>query len=414
MGGLSGFLQYLDDRRQVLERIEARLCALQSTYENHYAEISAVRDSEMEQLLEHAVGDPERLPNGFARRLEAAREQVEQEFRERLAALVRERDRLAAEAESCRRRSSEAERVVRATNVDLDREEEELKERNQRLLAAVDRYNAQIRGLGRGFGFFANFFRMRALARQRRELEEEQADVTARIDALRRRWQHADHSFAEEEVRRQEEWMQLESRRAALAAQIEALEAARASVIGRSAVDRALADQFSEPVEPGADDPPCPRCARQNPANAFFCHACAWRLQPDRMDVTGSLVEVAEINWHWRRFGDGMRAGQELIGLVRGISSGVEAFTESVRDVAESERQYPLPKLEIDVPEASVRFGRCFDEMADAVDRDLGLHPRELAATVQAAVGSTLTEESIRQYFETMGEELSRQAEAQW
>lgn len=122
MGGLSGFLQYLDDRRQVLERIEARLCALQSTYENHYAEISAVRDSEMEQLLEHAVGDPERLPNGFARRLEAAREQVEQEFRERLPALVRERVRLAAEAESCRRRSSEAERVVRATNVDLDRD----------------------------------------------------------------------------------------------------------------------------------------------------------------------------------------------------------------------------------------------------------------------------------------------------
>ena len=414
MGGLKELLAYLDDRRGVLGRVEARLCALQSTYEDHYTEISAVRDSELEQLLELAVHDPAQLPAEFAAALETAHHVVDGEFEERLAGLVGERDRLAAEAESCRSNSLAAERTVRATNVELDREEEELKVRNQRLLASIEQYNQQIKGLGRGFGFFANFFRMRALARQRRELDQEQQDVVARIESLRARWQEADAEHAETESELREQWLKLESRRATLAAQIEALESARTTVVARSAVDRALGERFSEPMEPADGDPPCPRCARANPPEAFFCHGCAWRLQPDRLDAIGSLAEVAEVNWHWRRFGEGMRAGQELIGLVRGLASGVEAFTESVREVAASEEKYPLPELEIEVPQWSLQFGRAFDEMAAAVDRDLGLHPRQFAAMVEAEVGSKLTEENIWMYFETMGEELSRQAEAQW
>jgi hypothetical protein len=48
------------------------------------------------------------------------------------------------------------------------------------------------------------------------------------------------------------------------------------------------------------------------------------------------------------------------------------------------------------------------------VSRDLSLHPKVFAEHVHELVGKVFTEEYIKVYFETMGEELSRQAAAQW
>ena len=68
----------------------------------------------------------------------------------------------------------------------LDREEEELKARNEKLLAQIAEFNRRIKELGKGFGFFSSLFKMRKLQKERKILDQEQADIAARIDNLRK------------------------------------------------------------------------------------------------------------------------------------------------------------------------------------------------------------------------------------
>ena len=151
-----------------------------------------------------------------------------------------------------------------------------------------------------------------------------------------------------------------------------------------------------------------------NPPPFHFCHICAHRLGDDREDFDGSLEEMAEISSHFDRFSSGMEACQEIIGLVRGMTSGVEAFTKSVADVQGSEDKYPLSKLQIDVPQGAREFGSQFDRLDDFASQDYSLHPALFADRFDQYFAAVLTETNIKAFFETMGEELTRQAEAQW
>jgi len=414
MGRLQDFLSYLADRRAIVDQIEQRLCDLQAHYETFFAEVSKVRDAELGQLIEHTLSDRSCLPDWYNAAVDTQQVEVEKELDARLQTLVEERDRLEQEAEAERARSAAAEQEMRARNLELDTEEERLKQRNHKLLSEITTYNEQIRELGRGFGFFAGFFKMRRLARQRQALDREQADVAARIEGLRARWQAADQEHATAEAGRRSSWVELETRAGAASAKLDALREAWPSIVARSTVERVLEKRALKLPEGEAEERFCPRCSTLNPAANHFCHICAVRLGQDRPDFAGSVEEMAELNRHHRQFSEGMRACQEIIGLVRGLGSGIDAFTKSVEDVQASEKKYPLPKLNIDVPAASVEYGSNFDRFKAAVDQDLKLHPKVFADQVGALVHEAFTEEAIKTYFETMGQELSRQAEAQW
>jgi hypothetical protein len=414
MGRLTDFLGYVEERAAVMSSVESRLCGLQAKYESFFAEVTRVRENELAQLSAHILADRGKLEGWLSQALDRAQAQVETEFEERLLSVRRQLAELREQAEQCRQRSARQEEEVRKSNLSLDAAEEELKARSQKLLAAIDEYNRRIRELGKGFGFFSNLFRMRELARQRAALDREQADVAAHIDRLRRRWAEEESQQVAEEARLRKEWIDLRSKAAALQAKLEALEESRSELVVRSTLERVLFELVKEPPAAGPGAPACPRCPAANPEACSFCRICGQRLKPDRSDLEGSIHEIAELNLHHRRFAEGMRAGQQLIALVRGIKSGLEAFSRSVQSVLDSERRYPLPKLEIDVPPQSLAYGRRFDELRAYVQQDLSLHPREFAAKVQPLVSEVLTETNIRTYFETMGEELSRQAAAQW
>jgi hypothetical protein len=137
-------------------------------------------------------------------------------------------------------------------------------------------------------------------------------------------------------------------------------------------------------------------------------------LQEDSADLEGSFLEVAEVNYHHGRFSEGMQACQEVIGLLRGIGSGFDAFRKSVEDVKSTEIRHSLAKLEIVVPQASVDYGQSFERFEKSIDWDFSQHPKVFADRMESVVAEVFTEENIQNYFETMGQELSRQADSQW
>lgn len=413
MARLKEFRRYLKGRQSVLEHAEEALCSLQTKYESFFAEVSKAREAELEQVIEHTLRDRSSLPEWFNDEVDATEAEVVEDFEKRLADLEMQRQSAMGRAEVARKASFEGEQEVRRTNGALDRAEEKLKERNRRLLDGIGQYNQKIAELGRGFGFFANLFKMRGLAKQKRALDQEQADVAANIEALRSRWVSEEAEHAAQEQQQRSQWISAENRAASIGAKIEALRQTRSTMVVRSTIERVLSQhgRESRDAESGSL---CPRCGVQNPEANHFCHICAHRLGDDLLDFDGSLEEVAEINAHFDRFSEGMTACQQIIGLARGLIGGLEAFTKSVADVEESEEKYPLPKLEIDVPAASREFGVEFDRLKSMTDQDHSLHPVEFAARIEKLIESTLTEANIKSYFETMGEELSQQATAQW
>jgi hypothetical protein len=414
MGRLQDFHAYLEDRRALLSEIEQRLCKLQEKYESYFSEITKVRDSEFKQLRDIILTDRNRLPGDFNRALDENLKVQERQFDGKLDDLKRRRDDLHKEAEERRRASLKAERYIRKKNVDLDGEEEALKERNRKLLVQIGEFNRRIKEMSGGFGFFSNLFKMRRLQKERTLLDQEQADITARIDNLRQKWERQEQRHHEQEGQRKREWVDLSTEAAALQTKIEHLESSRTRIVQRSAMEQVLFDIQPSLPAPGKDDPPCPRCRMPNPGSYHFCHICAIRLTRDRPDFAGSIGEIAEINIHHARFSEGMQACQEIIGLVRGLKTGLDAFRKSVDDVMDSENRYPLPKLQIDVPQKSKDYGRHFDGLKQTLDADLSLHPKAFAKRIQTMTSEIFSENRIKDYFETMGKELSRQAEKQW
>ncbi|MDF1562927.1 MAG: hypothetical protein P1V51_07775 [Deltaproteobacteria bacterium] len=415
MGDLQGFGSQLEGWKRVLARTEKRLCEVQEKYESFFAEIEKAREGELAQLGAHLLEKRGSLPEGLDAKLDAAWKEAEAALEKELAALRERQALLDLQAEEARRRSEEEEQKVHAKNVDLDLKEEALKVRAAELLSRIEGYQQQLRELGSGFGFFSNLFALRDLKRERDVLREEQEDVLGRIEGLRNSWQKADGKWAELEVQLREMWIERTTQAQAVQAKIDHIEQVRPQLLERSALEKVLFER--EPVLPAVPTTgarPCERCQTPNHPEQHFCAICGKRLLEDRPDLLGSLLEVAELNLHHRRFSTGVKACQEIIGLVRGLISGLSNFKESVEGMIDTENRYPVGKLDIDVPGAAVQYAKHFGQLESAANVEKGLHPRDFAAQIEAVMEKTYTEEKIQSFFETMGEELSRQADSQW
>jgi len=413
MGTLATFDGFLADRLKVAAEAEKRLAALQSKFETFFAEITAVREAELEQLGRYVAAGPEKLPPELAKAVQAARLEAERELDERLAGLRRERDELAAKAEAIRKRSLAAEAAVHKRNVDLDALEEELKARAGALLEQIERHNAQIRELGTGFGFFANFLQMRKLQAQSQALQKEQRDVAARIESTRAAWAARDEEWGKSEEEARRAWVEARTKVSAAQARIDALEESRLQVIFRSTLERVLFERRPKDVLPVPSDPKCPRCQSANPKQSHFCQICGQRLLPDSPDLEESLEEIAEANFHHARFAEGMKKCQEVIGLVSGLSSGLTAFRKSVGSMIDSQNRYPLAKLQINVPDECVEYGKNLEALRDAATPQLSMHPKAFGMRMEPAA-APFTKEKVGAFFERMGAELSKAAKAQW
>lgn len=414
MGTLNDFRDFLTGCKSVLLRADAALSARQSRYEEFYGEVCRVRELELEQLTAHIVADRSALPDDFDERLDRAWSEAIAEFDAKLAALVAKHEAQCAKTDESHAKSLAAEAKVRRENVALDQREEELKPRSQDLLRRIDVYNANIREAGRGFGFFKNFMSMRRLLRERRALEAEQKDLADHIEALRARWVNEEQAHAERERELRARWIKQRTEAAAVRTKIEYLETSRQQIVQRSALEAVLYAYRPRGAEPSEGDPLCPRCNQPNAPGTFFCRMCALRLVEDRSDFAGSLNEIAELNEHFEAFTKGMRACQEIIALVRGLVTGIDNFTKSVDDMIATQKKYPVGTLKIDVPRPSRAYSQAFDMLRESAESGRAMHPTLFAAAVQLDIAEVFTEAKIKAFFETMGAELSRQADAQW
>ena len=354
-----------------------------------------------------------RSPLGLDALLAKARKDTEDELDRKLADLRQRHDKLLAEADETQYYSVQREDKLHKQNVDLDAQEENLKARNEQLLRAIAEYNGRIRVMGSGFGFFVNFFGMRALQAEKRErIDQEQANLAARIDGLRSQWAARDTEHARQQKELREKWTDLSTRASGLQAAIDHLQQTRSSVVSRSSLERVLFERFLRwtPTRPkGRSRAPVP--GRQRPDPVVLPRVRPAReARPNRSrrehrrDRRGQSPPPALLRGHAWLSG--------LIGLLVGVRSGLEAFARSVQSMIENEGKYPLPKLAIDVPKECLAFEQRFEALTAMVQTRAN-HPLELARQARNVVAA-LDQNNLQRYFERMGQGLSKQAKAQW
>jgi hypothetical protein len=414
MGGLTGFQSFVMGRRNVLKAAEDRLCVVQTHYEGYFAQIGQIKETELDQLETLVQQRRSDLPAWLSTALQRVGPEVEAEIDAHIQALAAQSDEQTQTAENLREHSLQLEREVHERNVQLDGREEDLKTRNEALLARIDRYNGKIREMSGGFGFFYNLFDARKLKRERIEIDREQADVAAHIENLRELWKRTEAKHAESEEGRRQAWQDASNLAAQLQTRMQWLIDSRGRVVYRTTLERAMADDPAPRPSGRSGDKACPGCGYGNPGQGILCQACGARLGEDRQDLEGSLAEIAAAVQVHDTFTEGMAASQQLIGLVRGLISGHDAFAESVQDMIDTQTRHPVSVLEIDVPERSVAYAELFAQLRDSLGEDRHEHPLDFAARVEKLLEGRLSEETISDYFEGMGEALSAAADAQW
>lgn len=412
--GLSSFRNYIGERKELIDELSGYLDVLLQKYQQYFAELSQVRENELQQIAAAISSGKEKLPAGVQTQLDQALREARKKLDEELEDLRAQAIESEKEAEALRQQSLASEKELRKSNVDFDVEEEALKKRNQAYLDELEQFNQRIASLGRGLGFFLNLFKMNKLNRQRHALIEQNRDLAARIEQMRSAWQDLYQDRSEEEQLIKQDWLDKRARASALRAKIEQIEAMPERLVQRSALEKILFVHQPKLKASRSGDPLCPRCQLPNNPHNHFCRVCAQRLQEDRLDLLASLDEVAELNFHFTTFSAAMKSSQTLQGMLHGMSQGLKKFKRSIEDMLDSQRTYDLPYLSLDVPAPARRYGEHFDALADVLRDSSRLTPQAFLALAELQTQQALSPAAMQDYFESMGQELSHAADSQW
>jgi len=414
MGQLEGIRDYLEERSRVIESTEKQLNSLQEKFESFYAQITRAREHELDQLVSQTLENRESLPDWYLETIKEAAPLVEKEITGRRKKLVSRRNYRRHKAAGLRKESIEAEAQAALESEENDLLEKNLSRRISGIESGIEELSREILSLSRGLGFFINVFKARPVDRRRRDLDAKRRRMAAELESLRSHWRDHLLELESDDEKRRQKWIEAENEAAALSARIEALDMERPRILARTVVEKVLGTRQEEYREPSSGDPPCQRCGMPNLPESSFCHICALRLKTDRTDFMGSLVEIGELNRHHRRFTEGMKACQEILGLVVGIGSGLEALLKSVRKMIIVRDEHDLGSLELEVPEESRGYGLIFDDIAASVREEQSLHPSVFAEKIRGLIAQRLSEDHLKAYFEGIGKVLSKAAAAKW
>jgi len=421
MGTLADMIRFLNQTEKSLTSMIEKLEKLQEHFNNNYSRVKLVRETETEFLQSEFFRDPGHFAEELRGVFAAQVEEQTRIFDENLRHLEETWRELTKKQHDADERRVNLMQKIRQNNQRLDNREERLKARVQELEAGIGRFNAQINELNTGFGMVINLFKMRKIQRTKVELLQQRDQLVEEIEDVRQQWQEKVAQHAEEETAAQEAWNTARVDLAVAEEKVNNLKENRAELIRKAAFVRLL-DQLAggeKYLQGEIRETPfeqCPHCKSANAGNRFFCRFCGERVAPDRQDIGGSLLEVAELNAVYTDYQQGITGAVSFLALMKGLRQGTETFKKSVATTKESQDKYSaLSELRIDIPPVSAEFARRLTELDQRIEvRHLNLHPAEFARSVHEATAGFLTDGEIEKFFTAMGDELNRRTKEQW
>lgn len=382
-------IQYLDAQKQAIEALIQQLDEVQVAFNAQFDEWKTQHDAKLDKLTAlvaarlDAAGSPlrsaieARLPQE-QQRLEERRQKIREQYlpqRQRAADGLLDK----AQAELAR---------LRELNPELDAQEEELKLEKARLENRLADLNEEIRQKSRGLGVLLHFVAITQADRERHRILGKLETVNPALQRVRREWEQKRKNAEERQAEYQNQW-QLESIAVArLQAELDQLndDARREDLALRRAI-RAVLDDLKAPT-------PCPDA-----------------------ELEADLQRMVELNVQTDDYHAGLASVGGLIGLLRGLNSGLGAVRKSIDGI---EREYQMHKAYLKAPSFSLparveAFHKQWPALAEqfADEKTIGQNPVQFSANVKPLLEGPLAQAEIERMFGEMGDMIKR-ATAHW
>jgi hypothetical protein len=274
---------------------------------------------------------------------------------------------------------------LRSLNPRLDRQEEELKAEKAALEARLAVLNDEIRSKSRGLGVVRHFLAISRADRERQRTIGKLEALVGSLTKVRKEWDEERQAVEKHQAELQERW-QLESIAVArLQAELDQLDdgQAREDLALRRAIRRVL-DDLKEPVP-----------------------------TPDPTLAAG-LQDMAALNVQTDAYHEGLASVGGLIGLLRGIRSGLEAITQSVEGLVREQEMHSayLKPLDFQLPAGVEAFHKQWTALNGQFSNEatVGAHPAAFSAAVRPLLEGSLSQPSIEAMFADLGKMIERAA----
>lgn len=382
-------LLYLQRQRQAIEALVNQLDEVQVAFNAEFDSFKARHDDTLDRLVDRVAGSVDashlalralvdtRLPEELER-IEERRARLREEYlpqrRQVAAGLLQQ-----AQAEMAE---------MRTLNPELDEREEVLKGQKVELEAGLTTLNDDIRRWSRGLGVVRHFIDITRADRERHRILGRLETINEALYAVRTEWDKRQGAIAEHQAELQERW-QLESIAAAkLQSELDQLDddACRYDLAHRRAIRHVL-DNLTEPM-PGSDP-----------------------------ELDKGLAEMVNLNVETDAYHAGLASVGGLIGLARGVSSGLEAIARSIEGLQREQQMHSayLETLSFTLPAGVERFQKQWPALAlkFADEKEIRSHPAAFSAAVKPIVEGPLSEDSIEAMFRALGA-MIQQSTSRW
>jgi DNA repair exonuclease SbcCD ATPase subunit len=382
-----GFITQNVDRIKAV-RQEAE--ELQVGFNSKYVEFKAQHDATLASLVNQIADDPQIAGRDLGRMIDT---RIGEE-RDTLAARRRElREKLIPEAQKGADDLLAAAQAqvehYRKINPQFDESEEEVKARQAELRQQLEALNQQVEKLGRGLGFLIRFGKIGKLDRERQRVVGQLQYAGRELKEIRDKWEAKRTEFTSRQQEAQAQWQQASVALAKLQGELEMLddEAARERLALQRAA-RYVVDNLKEQVT-------CP--------NAEF------QRQVD---------EMVQLNVNTDDYHESLGQAAGLVALLDGIVQGLTSLQNSVGALVREQRMHAayLPKLQVEIPRESVAFHEQWDELRKMVldEKRICEHPKDFVGAIQPVMEKRLSDEAIKQMFDSLGGALTQATQKQW
>lgn len=385
----SKILDYLDGQQLAIENLIGQLDEIQVAFNAQFDQFKSQHDAMLDRLTDQLAGrlddiDPalrmavdQRLPME-RRHIDERRQKVQEDYLPRRQQAA---DELLTQAQV-----ELAE--LRALNPRLDAREEELKSERAKLESLLEGLNEAIRRKSRGFGVVRHFLSITRDDRQRQRIVGKLELINDSLLQVRREWEDKHEETRASQAKLQEQW------------QLESIAVARL----QSELDQ-LDDRFR------CEDLALRRAIRH------VLDALKEPVSSSDAKLAAGLKEMVELNVQTDAYHEGLASVGGLIGLLRGIISGLQAIHKSIDGLRREQEMHSayLRPLDFALPARVEAFHKQWPTLARQFhdEKTHAAQPAAFAIAIQPLLEGPLSQASIESMFNDMGAMIER-ATANW
>ncbi|MGC9359521.1 MAG: hypothetical protein ACP5G7_03980 [Anaerolineae bacterium] len=380
---LSQFNDYLMQKEQELTQCYREIEEVQAEFNEIFRQEMAAWQETFSRCFPQILARRDDLPAGLRQQIDGAEREEMAKLREEMVQLEDQVAQCRAEMDRLTEAAQELTDSLRAENPDIDEREEALKAKIVRLQNDYTKAWEEAEHLSDGLGWLTHAFRLAKLRQKQREAKQEQEATMRELRSVRQEWlsQMEEASQSQAELRKQ--WQEQSVAAAEKQGRLDHIRHNLEDLAQQNAITRVLEELDEDPGVGG--------------------------------ELGDALRELIQRNQVRTDYETGLASVAEALGLTKGIGEGLRRFGQSVATVVQEQRRFGLCDVPVVLPRSVIALNETWRALATKVrdEKQMGTNPLDFSRIIKAYLSDRLTDASIQELFETMGNALS-EATASW